>query len=181
MPKYNLVNPTIIGSFDSTFSADNSLLAARVAYTELSKHFNNHIPTMHITLQKGGKKLYNFKISEHRDQNELSFNIEPIDSAIDKAAEKAFIGAISEFISSLKNQENFTGGKQDDDNNRRDKSLDLLKEEILRRILPWISYNDPISLYWYRPLLYGSYIDWYLPSWFVSTSPYVIISNSPWW
>lgn len=178
MPKYNLVNPTIIGSFDSTFSADNSLIAAKLAYTELSKNFNNHVPNMHITLQKGGKKLYNFKVSEHRDQNELSFTIESADHLIDKAAEKAFIGARTEFINSIKNGD-FSGGKSDDD--KRDRSIDLLKEEILGRILPWITYSDPISLYWYRPLLYGSYIDWYLPSWFVSSSPYIVISNSPWW
>jgi hypothetical protein len=188
MPKYTLINPTIVGTFESTFEEDNSLIAAKNAYTELSKHFNNHIPVMYMTLQKGGGKegkkkkkgkLYNFKIEEHRDNNELSFNIEVVDNIVDHAAEKAFIGARNDFLKSLKEDPSQLGGKSDSKDD--DVVSDLIKTELLRRILPWISYNDPIGVYWYRPLLYGSYIDWYLPSWFVSLSPYVVISNSPWW
>ena len=41
---YRLVNPHIEGDFKSKMKADNSMVAARSFYKNLSQHFNNNIP-----------------------------------------------------------------------------------------------------------------------------------------
>ena len=48
---YVLVNPHINGSVETKIKADNSLQAAKKAYKNVSKHFNNNIPKFYFTLQ----------------------------------------------------------------------------------------------------------------------------------
>ena len=77
---YVLVNPYIKGDFKNTIKADNSTIAAKTFYKNLSEHFNNAVPKFYFTIQKGGSgkgKYYHFKVSEKRNKNDVSFTLEP--------------------------------------------------------------------------------------------------------
>jgi hypothetical protein len=77
---YRLVNPHIEGEFNESTKANNSMIAAKKFYKNLSQHFNNNIPKFYFTIQKGtsGKgKYYHFQSKENRNKDEISFTIKP--------------------------------------------------------------------------------------------------------
>jgi len=96
--RYELVNPLIIGSFDRTFTADNSLQAAHSAYQELSQYFVGHIPKFKFTLQRvkrasslhqtgGGKDAdyLHFEVYETKDKKNskgISYAIKPLNTEV---------------------------------------------------------------------------------------------------
>ena len=96
--RYELVNPLIIGSFDRTFTADNSLQAAHSAYQELSQYFVGHIPKFKFTLQRvkrvsslhqtgGGKDsdYLHFEVYESKDKKNskgISYAIKPLNTEV---------------------------------------------------------------------------------------------------
>lgn len=86
---YKLVNPYVIGSMNKSFNASSSLEAAKLAYSELSQYFGNHMPVFRFTLKKtegnnsviGGssKDFVHFEANEHKNQkNEVSYEIKQI-------------------------------------------------------------------------------------------------------
>jgi hypothetical protein len=86
---YKLVNPYVIGSMNKTFNAASSLEAAKLAYSELSQYFGNHMPVFRFTLKKmegnnsvvGGssKDFIHFEANENKNKkNEVSYEIKQI-------------------------------------------------------------------------------------------------------
>ena len=86
---YKLVNPYVIGSMNKSFSASSSLEAAKLAYSELSQYFGNHMPVFRFTLKKmdghnsavGGsaKDFVHFETNERKNKkNEVSYEIKQI-------------------------------------------------------------------------------------------------------
>ena len=86
---YKLVNPYVIGSMNKTFNASSSLEAAKLAYSELSQYFGNHMPVFRFTLKKmegnnsvvGGstKDFVHFEANESKNKkNEVSYEIKQI-------------------------------------------------------------------------------------------------------
>ena len=74
---YTLVNPHISGSVDTKIKADNSLQAAKKAYKNLAKHFNNNIPKFYFTIQKGSAgKYYHFEVKEKKEEEKVNFSIQ---------------------------------------------------------------------------------------------------------
>jgi len=93
--KYELVNPYIIGSFDRTVSATNSLQAAHLMYQSLSQYFSGHIPRFKFSLQRiktnyqtgGGKDTdyINFEVFETKSEKNykgIEYAIKPIKSSL---------------------------------------------------------------------------------------------------
>ena len=77
---YRLVNPHIEGEFNESTKANNSMIAAKKFYKNLSQHFNNNIPKFYFTIQKGGSgtgKYYHFVVKEVKEDDEVKFNVEP--------------------------------------------------------------------------------------------------------
>jgi hypothetical protein len=52
MKTYQLVNPFIMGSMNTTFQAKSSLAAAKDAFDNLSQYFGNHMPEFRMTLKR---------------------------------------------------------------------------------------------------------------------------------
>ena len=87
--KYFIVNP-IIDNFNSVLNADNSLEAAKKAYDELSKYFDNIVNDYKFTLlkindndktkvyEKNDNDFYHFNVVEKLDENNnATFYIQP--------------------------------------------------------------------------------------------------------
>ena len=64
MVKYELVNPCILGQFNTTYDVTNSMDAAKQFWNDLSPHLTNNLPFMYITLKQNGGSLHHFKINE---------------------------------------------------------------------------------------------------------------------
>jgi hypothetical protein len=86
---YKLVNPYVIGSMNKSFNATSSLEAAKLAYSEVSQYFGNHMPSFRFTLKKIGssksisggesKDFIHFEANEKKDkENKVSYEIKQI-------------------------------------------------------------------------------------------------------
>ena len=109
---YNLVNPYIQGSLETSVQAKNSIEAGKLIYNNLSEHFNNNLPKFLFTIQKGhsGKgKYYNFKVKESKANNEINFSIDPITIENESAVMDSFNKKLQKFKQKNKKDE-MTGG-----------------------------------------------------------------------
>jgi len=175
MGTYNLVNPKIIGSMKTKFTASTSLKAADDAFKTLSQYFGNHMPEFNFTLEEGNGKLLHFKANETVDGEgknaKVSYKIKRFSFEEDKKV-------VDSFQSRLKKVEKHDGGGRyvsgpidyyDDD------MSDYFYDYERPRTGPLV-YN-PISYYWYNPYIYPLSDRWYVPTFVLPIQPRVVIDS----
>ena len=175
---YTLVNPHVSGSVHTEIKADNSLQAAKKAYKNLAKHFNNNIPKFYFTLQKGKKgtgKYYHFEVKERKDGENVNFSIQPYSIPGNEAT------AIKKFekkLNAFKNKTSTKGGKRSkkhEDSSDSDYSdSDDLYYKRARRYIPTGPYTYPIYYWWYDPYVYNLN-SFFVPTFYAPLSPYIEI------
>lgn len=152
---YVLVNPYIQGNFKNTIKAENSTLAAKIFYKNLSEHFNNAVPKFYFTIQKGtsGKgKYYHFQSKEKRNNDEVSFTIKPYNMLNED------MNSFKERLTNFKNKIQ-KGGKHKK-NHKRDSSESSDSdssdsENYIKNISTYTPLvNQPIYYWWYDPYVY---------------------------
>lgn len=185
---YTLVNPHISGSVDTKIKADNSLQAAKKAYKNLAKHFNNNIPKFYFTIQKGSAgKYYHFEVKEKKEEEKVNFSIQAY--KIPGNEKKA----ITEFEKKFKNYREKThtkGGKRkssrkskkddsdsDSDSDMSDSDDNYYKQA--KKYVPTSSYSYPIWYWWYDPYVYNLN-SFYVPTFYAPLSPYIEIELRNW-
>ena len=180
---YRLVNPTIDGEMKTSLKMNNSMLAGKAFYKNLSQHFNNHIPEYYFSIQKGNShtgKYYHFKVTEKKNGNEVKFNIEPyvitntekisnFESKLNNFKSKqAQIGGKKPTKKSSKKKRKTHKKKYDSDSSDSDSSEDFyVKAQSYKPdIVP------PVYYYWYDTGLYD--LDYYYaPTWYSYTTPFM--------
>jgi len=155
MPQYNLVNPLILGTLNTSIDADNSQIAAREIYQRVSKYFGKVQNKFVFTLQQSNSKknnndsdkhkFYSFKVNEvEKDNGEVDFTIANFTGGVDKNKLINNINLIQKKINSIKkyklnndfvlDSESISntqeGGKNDDEEKMFRKALDELDEEL---------------------------------------------------
>ncbi len=152
---YVLVNPHIQGEFKNTIKAENSTIAAKIFYKNLSEHFNNAVPKFYFSLQKGtsGKgKYYHFQSKEKRNKDEVSFTIKPYNILNENM--DAFKGRLSAFKNKIqKGGESHKKHKKHDSSESESDSSD--SEQYIKNISTYTPLvNQPIYYWWYDPYVY---------------------------
>ena len=157
---YVLVNPQIHGDFKNTLKANNSILAAKTFYKNLSEHFNNAVPKFHFTIQKGGSgegKYYHFVTSESKNNNEVTFNIKPYKMKIENI--ESFKNRLAAFKNKIQK-----GGRSDKKHKKKSKdssdsdsdSDSSDSEQYIKNITTYTPIvNQPIYYWWYDPYVYN--------------------------
>ena len=178
---YKLVNPYIIGSMQSTFEADSSMEAAKLAYQNLSQYFGNHMPEFRFTLKRlssdgkvvGGstKSFLHFKVTENKGSNDnVKYEITELHNAQNVAN---FQKRLNKVANQDEKKNNQVGGKKyvkDDD------LSDYFDSEIDRPRKGPLVY-EPIVYYWYDPFVYN-YVDrWYIPTFVLPIQPRVVFDS----
>lgn len=175
---YVLVNPYIQGKFKNEITAKNSVEAGRNFYKALSKHFNNAVPKFYFSIQKGGSgkgKFYHFKVKEQRQEDDVSFTLEPYD-----VVGGANIENFSKKLENYKNKMAQSGGKKKSKKSK--KSKDSSEEssdssDNYKRINTYVPVlNQPINYWWYDPSVYrlDSY---YIPTFYAYVTPVIEIAG----
>ena len=177
---YSLLNPYISGDFKSNVKARNSLEAANILYKKLSEHFNNSVPKFHFTIQKGHGKYYHFKVNEKRQNNEVSFSLQPylLEGTInmDKFIEKLtiFKNKINQKGGESKNNKKHHKKHHKKDDSSTDSSTDSDDfYKIERSYIPLV--NQPFYYWWYDPYVYRLDSLW-IPTFYSYITPYIEIS-----
>lgn len=180
---YTLVNPHIIGDFTENVNAKNSLEAARKFYKSISSHFNNNVPNFYFTIQKGVQgsgKYYHFEVSENRENNEVSFSIQPYIVKNEKTAIKNLSDKKAKFVKQYggKEYEKEKDKKKHKDDSDSDSSSS--SEMYYKRVKTYQpnAPTMPLMYWWYDPFVYK--IDkLFVPTFYSYVTPYVIIDLLP--
>ena len=155
---YVLVNPYIQGEFKNTIKAENSTIAAKQFYKNLSEHFNNAVPKFYFTIQKGasGKgKYYHFTSKEKRNNDEVSFTITPYNILNENM--DSFKGRLEKFKNKL--QKGGSSHKKHKKHKKRDSSESDSdssdSEQYIKNISTYTPLvNQTIYYWWYDPFVY---------------------------
>lgn len=139
MPKYNLANPHITGTFNSVVEAGSPQKAAVKIWNRLSQGFKS-IPRYGITLEGGGE-YYHFLVKESKEDGEVNFTIEQW--KVKQEQEDGFKKSIEEHKEKIK-----TGGKNIQSGGG-DEELKKLYEDLKKK-----SSVHPYYYWWYYPFVY---------------------------
>lgn len=172
---YELVNPVITGTIETTFDADNALDAANQFWTNFTvkeKNISGNLPKFMFTLKDGDGKLYHFMVEETpNDSKNAKYNITQVEHKMTEAQEKEFLEAIAnakKMSRTLVNKQN--GGKKNryDDSSSSSSSDedDLFRFIRTRRVL------NPVTYWWYAPTVYNVR-SVFTPTFVSPLSPYV--------
>lgn len=182
MNEYKLVNPVLLGSFNTVFKGNNPEDAAKEFWTKLTdgNYISGNVPLFLFTL-KGVKnnELYHFKLQEEPHGKSADYTIQKVDINLSKSQTDKFLNGVEEVIeSSDKIGGSHIGGrshkkkrrhKKDDSSSSSSSSSD---EDDLFKYLRLKSITTPISYWWYTPTIYNiSKI--FTPTFVAPTSPYV--------
>ena len=165
MKDYTLINPKIVGEFDSTTNAKNENEAMANIWHLLGAQIEGNVPSFYTTLQEGkGGELHHFKITEKVKGSVASSNIEKVDLKLGKKDKQAFLKQVEKVGMDTKDSDRQSGGRKrgDDSSSSSDSDSDSEYYNYLK-----YRKNLPITLSWYAPLIYSQNrnFDLYIPVW----------------
>jgi len=179
MPKYNLINPHIEGSFKKTITSKTPVDAAHKTWKNLSEYITGDVPKFAFTLQKeGSNELLHFIVKEQVSNSNVDYTIEKITKKIPKKVTQ-------KFMASLKNHKSqFGGGRRnrdyDEDDEDDEDDIDSENLHIYRRIVNKMNRGNA------KPIMYWNYVPWlyeldyvYMPTFIKPLTPYVYIDLAP--
>jgi len=202
---YNLINPYIQGNFNTAVKAKNSYEAANSFYSELSKTFNNSVPSFNFSIQKGvlgNGKIYHFNVKElrsNKNNNQVNYSLKALNINNEKILNK-FKENLNDFKDKFGQAEQAGGKKhkkkqkknkksKHDDSDKKSESSDsessdssdtisesiLDTDNIYKRIKSYTPEHKEIYYWWYDPYVYNLN-SIYIPTFYSYITPYIEIS-----
>lgn len=191
--KLKLVNPLLVGQFNTNYNVNKPLDAAVNFWNDLSTHTTNNMPSMKITFMDDKKELYHFQIKERVEagSKSVNFTVKQKTYKISDGDKNKFINAVEKEEKNIKTKaENQSGGKmknapkkkdyeisssspsssssdsESDSLDSSDENGDLYDFSKYRRL------TQPIIYYSYTPFLY-KITKFYTPTFVLPLTPYV--------
>ena len=160
MPAYQLINPSIEGTFESVVDAKQPIKAAEKIWVNLAEHIADHVPNFMFTIKNlSGGSYFHFKVNENKEES--SYSISPIEKIEnDKEHIEGFLKNVDQYNEKLQQKANTkneskkskqSGGKKpkrrryDDDDDSSSSSSDYI---------PTIRRTSPVSVFHYTSSLY---------------------------
>lgn len=197
MPEFTLVNPIIKGNFQTKYSDDNVENAANKMWSNLSEHIIGNVPRFAFTLANmEDGTLHSFLVKEklkNKHGKGLNCTIKKIETNLNKNQQSSFLSQF-ESLSNKINNIGQSGGEDDDKEDKKDKKKskrydddsDSDSDKDVLELYGNFGYfrtkymNQPISYWWYTPLLYqlDGYTSVYIPTFQTPIVPYIEIALS---
>lgn len=180
--KYTLVNPRILGDYNSVFSASAPEKAAEDAWLSISKHITNNLPQFALSIEdQSTKKLHHYVIKESTGGGKIAdYTIEKLDINVTPKQLSDFKSAHKKVGSSNKHVGGHrrTSRKRYDESSSSSSSSDD-EDDIYKKVKLFNKKNmaQPIAYWWYYPSLYNMN-SLYIPTFNVPLTPYVEINFS---
>lgn len=192
--KLKLVNPLLIGQFNTTYDVQNPLDGAVNFWNDFSSHVTNNMPSMRITLMNDKKELFHFRIREkmHGGAKSVNFTVKQEYHDIPKKTKDEFLNAIEQDTQLIQNQaENQSGGKIKNAPKKKDYKLskpssssdsssdsssesssDESNDGDLYDFSKYRRLSQPIIYYSYTPSLY-KITRFFTPTFVLPLTPYI--------
>jgi len=195
--KLKLLNPLLIGQFNTTYNVDKPLDAAVNFWNDLSAHTTNNMPSMKITFMNENTELFHFEVKERlkAGSKSVNFTVKEKFYKISDANKAIFINTVKRDEMKIKNKATKqsggqSGGKMKNAPNKKDykiqpssssssdsdsdsDSLDSSdKDGDLYDFSKYRRLSQPIIYYSYTPFLY-KITNFYTPTFVLPLTPYV--------
>jgi hypothetical protein len=199
MVKYELVNPSILGQFNSTYEVTSSMDAAKQFWNDLSPHLTNNLPFMYITLKEQTGGLHHFKIKEKISEGSklANYSIKEVKLNLTKKQEMDFLNKVEKTKTKKNSQiQSQLGGKSGrkryDGKKDSSESLSSSSKSISKSSDSDDSSDDDDDAYFNftrykrmnQPIVYWNYIPtiyrvtrFFTPTFNVPLMPYIHIYN----
>ncbi len=170
MKGFKLVNPLIIGQFNTEYKAENGLEAISQFWNDLSTHLTNNVPNLYVTLKDSQNNLSHYKIEEKLSGGSklTDFNISEFKLNLSQKAQQKFIEKVESFENKTNNKiaRQLGGAKAKAKQSRDSKdkrykdsssssSSDSSDDEDYYNFSKYKRLTQPISMWYYAPTLYG--------------------------
>ena len=189
MPIYDLVNPRILGNFNTSYNVENGLEAAKTFWNDLSQHITNNVPELIITFKNEKDDLYHYKIIEKLSggSKNADITIKEVKPKISQKVKRDFLNEVSKVQKNITNQMvNQEGGKKKRYEGKNDNSSDSSSSSSSSSDLSsdaeegndyydfsrYKRLSQPIVYWWYTPILYKT-VKLYTPTFAVPLMPYI--------
>jgi hypothetical protein len=199
MVKYELVNPCILGQFNTTYDVTNSMDAAKQFWNDLSPHLTNNLPFMYITLKQNGGSLHHFKINEKISEGSkmANFSIKEVQLKLSKKQEMDFLNKVektktkknAQIQSQLGGRKRYDGKKDSSESSlslssksteskssESDESSSDDDDDSYFNFTRYKRMNQPIVYWNYTPTIYRV-TRFFTPTFNVPLMPYIHIYN----
>jgi hypothetical protein len=188
--KLKLLNPLLIGQFNTTYDVKKPLDAAVNFWNDLSAHTTNNMPSMRITFANEQNELYHFKISERLKggSRSVNFSVKQENYEISQKNKNKFL----EFVNNeerkiLEKVNEQSGGKMKNaptkstkkhyeisssSSSSSDSDSSDDEDGLLYDFSKYRRLSQPIIYYSYTPFLY-KITRFYTPTFVLPLTPYV--------
>lgn len=179
MHSYKLINPLIIGDYNTEFKADNANLAAEQTWSSISKHMTGNVPKFGFTiLDNKTNKLYHYLVKEKINKEKIvNYFIKPIKSKLNDVEETKFYNYITNLKSKFNEQK---GGKSKKRYKKYESSSSSDSDSSDSDKLNF--YNSrkyPFYYWWYNPIIYDNKLNSiYIPTFTLPFYPYIELNMS---
>jgi hypothetical protein len=173
MKSFKLINPLIIGQFNTEYKAEKGLEAISQFWNDLSTHLTNNVPNLYVTLKDGQNNLSHYKIEEKLSGGSkiTDFNISEFKLNLSQKAQEKFIKKVEGFEKKTNNNiaKQLGGAKAKqsrenketkakrykDSSSSSSSSCDSSDDEDYYNFSKYKRLTQPISMWYYAPTLYN--------------------------
>jgi len=187
MKSFKLVNPLILGQFNTEYKAESGIDAISQFWGDLSTHVTNNIPALYVTLKDNSNQLTHYKISEKLKGGSkvADYTITEVENKMTDKEVQEFLTNVEKYEKQLnKKIEKQVGGVRKPDRSRHNDSSSSSSsvdsdEEDYYNFTRYKRLTQPISMWYYTPSIYrvGSV---FVPTFNVPVVPYVKIWIPAW-
>ena len=187
MKSFKLVNPLILGQFNTEYKAESGIDAIGQFWGDLSTHVTNNMPALYVTLKDESNQLTHYNISEKlKDGSKITdYTISEVDTKMTAKESKKFLKKVEKYEKQTNAKiQRQSGGvknperKRDEDSSSSSSSSDSDSDDYYN-FTKYRRLTQPISMWYYTPSIYrvGSV---FVPTFTVPIVPYVKIWIPAW-
>jgi len=186
MKSFKLVNPLIVGSFNTDYRSESGLDAANQFWNDFSTHITGNLPNIYVTLrEEGTQDLSHYKISEkvNKGSKSTEFTISEYNVDLSDSKKNKFLKQIKKYETKINVKiSRQTGGDDKKDGDKKpekkrykDSSSSSSSDSDSDDYYNFGKYRrltQPITMFYYTPLLYRV-PSVFIPTFNVPLTPYV--------
>jgi len=180
MKSFKLVNPLIVGNFNTDYTSESGIDAVSQFWNDFSSHITGNLPAIYVTLKdKDTEKLSHYKISEkiNKESKTSEFTIAEFKVDLTAAKEKKFLKGIEKFNNKINSKiARQTGGEAEKKSERKrykdNSSSSSSDDSDYYNFRRYRRLTQPVSYFYYTPLIYD--VDCvFIPTFTAPLSPYI--------
>lgn len=179
MKSFKLVNPLILGKFNTEYKAETGLEAISQFWNDLGTHITNNMPSLYVSLKDENDALTHYKISEKIEggSQTTNFAITEHENKMSEKETKKFLKHIKQYEKKMdKKIQRQNGGVKSDRSRHKSSSSsssdDSDSDDDYYNFSKYKRFSQPITLWHYTPTIY-SIKSVFVPTFTAPIVPYV--------